>query len=44
MVAVLAQNIKLSVTIFSATNEKTKCACCLKAALSRGLMKLIFFL
>lgn len=29
MVAVLAQNIKLSVTIFTATNEK-KCACCLK--------------
>lgn len=29
MVAVLAQNIKLSVTIFTATNEK-KCAWCLK--------------
>lgn len=28
MVAALAQNTNLSVTIFTATNEKTKCACC----------------
>lgn len=42
VVAALAQNTKLSVTIFTATNEKTKCVCCLKHSAESWWNKLLF--